>query len=72
MDVLLVDPLVPEALVWLQERHDVVYQPDLADDPVALRRALADSSRSRRELADLMQSCPALALSADPSPDAWD
>lgn len=43
MDVLLVDPLVPEALVWLQERHDVVYQPDLADDPVALRRALAEA-----------------------------
>ena len=43
MDVLLVDPLVPEALVWLQERHDVVYQPELADDPVALRRALAEA-----------------------------
>lgn len=43
MDILLVDPLVPEALAWLQERHDVVYQPDLADDPVGLRRALAEA-----------------------------
>lgn len=39
MDVLLVDPLVPEAMAWLQERHDVSYRPELADDPVALRNA---------------------------------
>lgn len=43
MDVLLVDPLVPEALAWLQERHDVVYLPELADDPAELRRALAEA-----------------------------
>lgn len=36
MEVLLLDPLVPEALGWLQERHDVTFRPDLADDPVAL------------------------------------
>ncbi|MFP5467618.1 MAG: NAD(P)-dependent oxidoreductase [Gammaproteobacteria bacterium] len=39
MDVLLVEPLVSDALLWLQERHEVSYQPELADDPVALRNA---------------------------------
>lgn len=43
MDVLLVDPLVPEALAWLQERYQVAYQPELADDPAALREAVADA-----------------------------
>lgn len=38
MEVLLLDPLVPEALSWLQERHDVTFRPDLADDPTALRK----------------------------------
>lgn len=38
MEVLLLDPLVPEALSWLQERHDVTFLPELADDPVALRQ----------------------------------
>lgn len=38
MEVLLLDPLVPEALAWLQERHDVTLAPELADDPAALRR----------------------------------
>ena len=42
MSVLLVDPLVPEALSWLQERHSVAFQPDLADNPLALRKAVAD------------------------------
>ena len=37
MEVLLIDPLVPEALSWLQERHDVSFRPDLGDDPSALR-----------------------------------
>jgi phosphoglycerate dehydrogenase-like enzyme len=36
--VLLVDALVPETMSWLQERHDVSFKPELADDPVALRR----------------------------------
>ncbi|KRC04162.1 hydroxyacid dehydrogenase [Hydrogenophaga sp. Root209] len=39
MEVLLVDPLVPEALSWLQERHEVTYRPELGDDPVELRKA---------------------------------
>ena len=43
MDVLLVDPLVPEALAWLQERYQVAYQPELADDPAGLRQAVADT-----------------------------
>ncbi|WP_066268197.1 NAD(P)-dependent oxidoreductase [Hydrogenophaga palleronii] len=38
MEVLLLDPLVPEALAWLQERHEVSFMPELADDLVALRK----------------------------------
>lgn len=38
MEVLLLDPLVPEALNWLQERHDVTFRPELADDVTALRK----------------------------------
>lgn len=38
MEVLLLDPLVPEALQWLQERHDVSFRPELADDPIELRK----------------------------------
>jgi len=41
MEVLLVDPLVPEALAWLQERHVITYLPELGDDPQALRKAIA-------------------------------
>jgi hypothetical protein len=37
MEVLLVDPLVPEALAWLQERHDVTLLPTWPTIP-ALRR----------------------------------
>lgn len=44
MEVLLVEPLVSEALAWLQEHYDVSYQPALADDPAALRGA---TSRTR-------------------------
>ena len=40
MDVLLLDPLVPEALSWLQERHDVTFRPDLAEDTTALRKLM--------------------------------
>ncbi|GLS14638.1 NAD(P)-dependent oxidoreductase [Hydrogenophaga electricum] len=40
MEILLIDPLVPEALNWLQERYDVSYHPELGDDPVALRKAI--------------------------------
>ncbi len=38
MEVLLVDPLIPEAQAWLQERHEVSFRPELADDPIELRR----------------------------------
>jgi phosphoglycerate dehydrogenase-like enzyme len=40
LEILLLDRLVPEALAWLGERHQVAYRPDLADDPAALRREL--------------------------------
>jgi D-3-phosphoglycerate dehydrogenase len=39
VDILLVDQLVPEALTWLEARHSVEYRPELADDPLALRKA---------------------------------
>ena len=39
MDILLLDALVPEAIAWLEARHSVQYQPELADDLVALRQA---------------------------------
>ena len=39
MDILLLDALIPEAMSWLEARHDVQYRPELADDPVALRQA---------------------------------
>ena len=39
MDILLLDALVPEATAWLETRHSVHYQPELADDLVALRKA---------------------------------
>lgn len=38
MEVLLLDPLVPEALAWLQERHHVSYHPEWADSPIELRK----------------------------------
>ena len=40
MDVLIVEPLEPEVMQWLVERHAVRYAPDLARDPRALRQAL--------------------------------
>lgn len=40
MDVLLVEPIVPEALKWLQAQYDVSFIPELADDPSELRRQL--------------------------------
>lgn len=39
MDILLLDALVPEAVTWLETQHSVHYQPELADDLVALRKA---------------------------------
>ncbi|MDM7948532.1 NAD(P)-dependent oxidoreductase [Hydrogenophaga sp.] len=38
MEVLLIDPLVPEALAWLQERHEVSFRPEWGDDPIELRK----------------------------------
>ncbi len=38
MEILLLDPLVPEALAWLQERYEVSYCPELADDLPELRK----------------------------------
>ncbi len=40
MDILLIDPIVPEALKWLQAQYDVSYLPDLADDSSELKRQL--------------------------------
>ena len=40
MDVLIVEPLEPEVMQWLGERHAVRYAPELARDPRALRQAL--------------------------------
>ena len=44
MDILLLDALVPEAMGWLQERHSVDYQPELADDLPALEKAGAHTT----------------------------
>jgi len=40
MDVLIVEPLEPEVMEWLVQRHAVQYAPELARDPRALRQAL--------------------------------
>src|SRR5688572_11452551 len=40
MDVLIVEPLEPEVMQWLVERHAVRYAPELARDPRAFRQAL--------------------------------
>ena len=40
MDVLIVEPLEPEVMQWLGERHAVRYAPELAVDARALRQAL--------------------------------
>lgn len=47
---------------WLKQL-DGQLLPASSDSLQRLRRALGDSNRSMRELADLMQDCPALALS---------
>jgi D-3-phosphoglycerate dehydrogenase len=36
----LLERLVPEALAWLESRHSVECRPELATDPVALRKAI--------------------------------
>jgi len=40
MDVLIVEPLEPDVMQWLGERHAVRYAPELAHDPRALRQSL--------------------------------
>ncbi len=42
MDVLIIEPLDPQVLDWISERHAVRYAPELADDPLRLRQALFD------------------------------
>jgi phosphoglycerate dehydrogenase-like enzyme len=40
MDVLIVEPLEPEVLRWIEARHPVRFAPELERDPRALRQAL--------------------------------
>ena len=40
MEILLLERLVPEALAWLEARHEVGVRPELAQDPASLRREL--------------------------------
>ncbi len=40
MEVLIVEPMDPEVLDWLGNRHSVRFAPELADDPVRMRQAL--------------------------------
>jgi phosphoglycerate dehydrogenase-like enzyme len=40
MDVLIVEPLEPEVLQWIDARHPVRFAPELGRDPRALRQAL--------------------------------
>jgi D-3-phosphoglycerate dehydrogenase len=40
VEILLLERLLPEAHAWLEARHQVVYRPELAADPVALRKHL--------------------------------
>jgi phosphoglycerate dehydrogenase-like enzyme len=38
VDILLLEPLIPEAMSWLKSRHQIEYRPDLAHDARALRQ----------------------------------
>ena len=40
MDLLIVEPLEPEVMQWLDARHSVHYAPELANDPRAFRQEL--------------------------------
>ena len=40
MDILLLDAMVPEAVAWLESRHQVATRPELAEDSRALRSAM--------------------------------
>ncbi|GAB4040204.1 MAG: hypothetical protein Fur0014_10510 [Rubrivivax sp.] len=41
MDLLIVEPLEPEVVQWLEARYRVRFAPELAREPLALRRAIA-------------------------------
>ncbi|MEY4560810.1 MAG: hypothetical protein RLZZ618_87 [Pseudomonadota bacterium] len=43
MELLIVDTLDAEVLQWFDARYDVLYAPELAQDPQALRRAMKDA-----------------------------
>jgi D-3-phosphoglycerate dehydrogenase / 2-oxoglutarate reductase len=43
MDVLIVEPMDPEALDWLAQRHEVLFAPELAEDSLRLRMMVASS-----------------------------
>jgi phosphoglycerate dehydrogenase-like enzyme len=40
VDILLLERLVPEALAWIESRHSALCRPELANDPIALRKAI--------------------------------
>ena len=40
MEILLLERLIPEAQAWLEARHQLAYRPELAQDPIALRKQL--------------------------------
>jgi D-3-phosphoglycerate dehydrogenase len=40
LEILLLERLIPEAMAWLEARHQVAYRPELAADPAALRKQL--------------------------------
>ena len=40
MEILLLERLIPEAQAWLEARHHTAYRPELAQDPIALRKQL--------------------------------
>jgi phosphoglycerate dehydrogenase-like enzyme len=44
LDILLLEPLVPEALAWLEERHHVVARYDLANDASGLRKVIYNAA----------------------------
>ena len=43
MDLLIVEPLEPEVVQWLEARYSVQSAPQLAQDPLALRRVLGQA-----------------------------
>lgn len=65
MDILLLDALVPDAVEWLAARHQVQFQPELADDLPGLQRAGSAASgivfpRQMLVTAEVLSSMPRL------------